>query len=390
MSQVKSSTSLSDDVVAIVIDMGTSLCRAGYSGEEIPRTIFPNVVGRRNRESDTKTEKSAVNFCVGDEAILKKSTHQLKLSRPIERGVVRNWDDVENILGYTISHELQAEPEDHPLLITEVPLSPKSNREKMAELIFEDFKCPALFFGNQGMLSLFAANVSTGLSLSIGEGVTHMVPVSDGHPLVHATVRLGFGGQDITDYLLTLLTEQGHSFTTTEDRGHINTVKEKYSYVSFDSKAELAAVRSKEEEIDKTYELPNGEKIVVGEERFRCTEVLFNQSLVGMDLYEGIHDMTYKAVTKCDMVLRRHMLENIVLSGGTTLCPGLQDRLEKEVQLLAPDTLNVRVVAEPQRQHACWVGGAIYASLSTFDKLCISRDSYEEYGPNVTHTKGFC
>ena len=389
MTEARSTTSLSDEVVTIVIDVGTSLCRAGFSGEEIPRTIFPTVVGRSIEEKATQDEKSAVNFSIGDEAVLKRTEHKLKLSHPVERGVVSNWDDFENILGYAISHELHSEPEDHPLLITEVPLSPKSNREKIAELIFEDFKFPALFFGNQGMLSLFAANVSTGLSLSSGEGVTHVVPVSEGQPLSHATLRLGFGGQDITDYLLTLLTEQGHSFTTRDERTHVHTIKEKYSYVSFDSKAELESVRSKEEDIDKSYELPNGEKIVVGEERFRCTEVLFNQSLIGMDLYDGIHDMAYKAITRCDMVLRRPLLENIVLSGGTTLCPGFQERLEKEVQLKAPPTLNVKVVAEPQRQHACWVGGAIYASLSTFHEMCISRDSYEEHGPHVTHMKGY-
>ena len=376
-----------EETVALVLDVGSTLCRAGFSGEEAPRTTFPTVIGR---PPDSGGVNDEVNFVVGEEAFRKRDSHGHKLTCPLQRGVVSNWDDMENILSYAIYHELHAVPEEHPLLLTEPPLNLKANREKIAELIFEDFKSPSLYLGNQGMMALFAANCSTGLSVTVGNGLTHVVPVNDGHPLTHATIQLDYAGQDLTDLLMTLLTEQGHSFSRAVDREHVCATKEALCYVAFDFDAETQAVQGGEEDVNKTHTLPDGTKITLGEERFRTPEVLFCQSMVGRDLYEGVHDMAYSAITKCDMLLRRPLFENVVVSGGTTLLPGFCERLEKELHLKAPPSVNVKVAlgkGDAARRHACWVGGAIYASLSTFEKACISRENYEEYGPTVTTRK---
>ena len=376
-----------EETVALVLDVGSTLCRAGFSGEETPRTTFPTIIGR---PPDSGGVNDEVNFAVGEEAKKKRDAQGFKLTCPLLRGVVSNWDDMENILSYAIYHELHAVPEEHPLLITEPPLNLKTNREKIAELIFEDFKSPALYLGNQGMMALFAANCSTGLSVSVGNGLTHVVPVSDGLALTHATIQLDYAGQDLTDLLMTLLTEQGHSFSRAVDREHVCAAKEALCYVAFDFDAEMQAVRGGEEDVTKTHTLPDGTKITLGEERFRSPEVLFQQSMVGRDLYEGVHDIAHCAIAKCDMLLRRPLFENVVVSGGTTLLPGFCERLEKELHLKAPPSVHVKVASgrsSAARQHACWVGGAIYASLSTFEKVCIGREDYEEYGPTIMTRK---
>lgn len=376
-----------EETVALVLDVGSTLCRAGFSGEEAPRTTFPTIIGR---PPDSGGVNDEVNFAVGEEAKKKRDAQGFKLTCPLLRGVVSNWDDMENVLSYAIYHELQAVPEEHPLLITEPPLNLKTNREKIAELIFEDFKSPALYLGNQGMMALFAANCSTGLSVSVGNGLTHVVPVSDGLALTHATIQLDYAGQDLTDLLMTLLTEQGHSFSRAVDREHVCAAKEALCYVAFDFDAEMQAVRGGEEDVTKTHTLPDGTKITLGEERFRSPEVLFQQSMVGRDLYEGVHDTAHCAIAKCDMLLRRPLFENVVVSGGTTLLPGFCERLEKELHLKAPPSVHVKVASgrsSAARQHACWVGGAIYASLSTFEKVCIGREDYEEYGPTIMTRK---
>ena len=372
-----------EETVALVLDVGSTICRAGFSGEESPRTTFPTIIGR---PPDTGGENVEVNFAVGEEARRKRDTQGFKLTCPLQRGAVSSWDDMENILSFAIYHELQAVPEEHPLLITEPPLSLRTNREKTAELIFEDFKSPALHLGNQGLMALFAANCTTGLSVSVGNGLTHVVPISDGIPLTHATIQLDYAGQDLTDLLMTMLTEQGHSFSRAVDREHVCAAKEELCYVAFDFDAELAAVQGGEEEVSKTHTLPDGTEITLKDERFRCPEVLFRQSVVGRDLYEGVHDMAHCAIAKCNMLLRRPLFENVVVSGGTTLLPGFCERLEKELHLKAPPSVHVKVASGKSgtaRQHACWVGGAIYASLSTFDKVCIGREDYEEFGPSV-------
>ena len=376
-----------EDTVALVLDVGSTLCRAGFSGEEAPRTTFPTIIGR---PPDSGGENDEVNFAVGEEARKKRDTAGFKLSCPLQRGVVSSWDDMENILSFAIYHELHAVPEEHPLLITEPPLNLKTNREKLAELIFEDFKSPALHLGNQGLMALFAANCTTGLSVSVGNGLTHLVPVNDGLPLSHATIQLDFAGQDLTELLMTMLTEQGHSFSRAVDREHVCAAKEALCYVAFDFEAEMQAAQGGEEDVSKIHTLPDGREITLREERFRSPEALFRQSMVDRDLYEGVHDMAHCAIAKCDMLLRRPLFENVVVSGGTTLLPGFCERLEKELHLKAPPTVHVKVTSgrsSTARQHACWVGGAIYASLSTFDKVCIGREDYEEHGPTVMTRK---
>jgi actin-related protein len=125
--------------------------------------------------------------------------------------------------------------------------------------------------------------------------------------------------------------------------------------------------------------------ITVGNERFRCPEVLFQPSSLGIEAY-GIQDVTYNSIMKCDMDIRKSFYTNILLSGGTTMFPGFPDRLKKEITALAPSTMKVNV-ARPDRKYSVWIGGSILASQQRFQKLWISKKEYNEYGPTIVHRK---
>jgi actin-related protein len=86
--------------------------------------------------------------------------------------------------------------------------------------------------------------------------------------------------------------------------------------------------------------------ITIGNERFRCPEVLFSPSMVGMEA-NGIHDTTFNSIMKCDVDIRKDLYSNIVLSGGTTMFPGIADRMSKEITALAPSAMKIKVVAPP-------------------------------------------
>eukprot|EP00955_Chlamydomonas_euryale_P056696 356529-Chlamydomonas_euryale.AAC.5 len=140
--------------------------------------------------------------------------------------------------------------------------------------------------------------------------------------------------------------------------------------------------------IDKAYELPDGQVITVGHERFRCSEVLFQPSMIGLEQV-GIHDTSFNSIMKCDVDIRKDLYSNIVLSGGTTMFPGISERMSKEITALAPSAMRIKVVAPPERKYSVWIGGSILASLTTFQQMWIAKAEYDESGPSIVHRKCF-
>ncbi|KAL4579799.1 hypothetical protein LXL04_015965 [Taraxacum kok-saghyz] len=400
-----------EEIPPLVFDIGSGTVKAGFAGDDAPKAIYPTIVGRP-RQTGVLMGMGQNDAYIGDEAI--SSSGMLTLNYPIEHGVVRNWDDMEKIWHHTLYNELHVAPEEHPVLLTEAPLNPKPNREKMTQVMFETFNVPAMYVAIGSVLTMYSNGRTAEFwhlilfgqlvkllekfldqiskKCRVGfrrdrESVSHTIPIYDGYAISHAINRLDLAGRDLTEYLKRILFERGYAFNTITEREVVRDLKEKLTYVALDYEKEFKTAKNSVV-VEKNYELPDGQVITMGAERFRCPEVLFQPYIIGIE-DAGIHEMTYDSIMKCDINLRSEMFGYIMLSGGSTLFPGISDRMTKEITALAPGGIKIKVVAPPERKYSVWIGGSIFASLNTFQQIWISQDEYNESGPSVVHKKCF-
>ncbi|CAF1467846.1 unnamed protein product [Rotaria sordida] len=371
-----------DEIYSIVIDNGSGTIKAGIAGDDSPRVIIPSVVGRL-RHSKTLPETSQTDLFIGYKALNNKEI--LSVHYPIEHGIITNWDDMEKIWHHIFYNELHVVPEEHPVLLSEASLNPIANREKMAKILFEQFNTPAMYVANQGVLSFYTLGRTAGIILEIGDGVSHTVPINEGYAIPHAISRVDIAGRDLTDFMVRLLAERGYAFTTTAEREIVRDMKEKLGYVALDFEQELITTKHSNI-IEKNYELPDGQRITIGNERFRCSEAIFTPTIIGQREL-GIAELLYDSIMKCDIDIRSIFYSNSLLSGGTTMFPGFADRMQKEMTKLAPPNRRIRIVAAPDRKLSAWIGGSILGSLSTFQRMWITKQEYNESGPSIVHRK---
>ncbi|XP_053315750.1 actin-related protein T3 [Spea bombifrons] len=367
---------------AVILDNGSGLIKIGFSGEKEPRFVYTNIIGRP-KAKPVMIGAGQKDFYVGEEAQARRGI--LSISYPVEHGVVTSWEDMELIWKYVYYHDLKINSCERPVLVTEPPLNPLSNREKTVEIFLEELSAPAIYVAIQAALALYCCGRITGCVVDIGDGVTHTVPIYQGYCLPHAVLRLDLAGRDLTDYLMRILNESGISLISTAEREIVKEIKEKLCYVAFDIDLEMS---KRVEEVEKEYTLPDGKVVTVHNQRYRCPETLFKPANIGMEA-SGIHKLCFNTIMKCDVDLRNSLYCNVMLSGGSSLFSGIGERMAKELINLVPEDSEVKVFTPPERMLSAWMGGSILSSLPGFQQLWITQEEFKEVGPNIVHRKCF-
>eukprot|EP01083_Nonionella_stella_P242504 845867_1 len=332
-----------DEECAVVCDNGSGMMKAGYAGDDAPRAVFPTIIGRPRHAGGggMGLSMAARDAYVGDEAQAKRGI--LSMHRPMEGGVITNWDDMERIWHHTWYNELRIGPEEYPFLMTESPFSPQLQREKSTQIMFERFNVPKFYLISTSLLACYSHDEQiTAVVLESGDGGTTVTPIYEGYTLsVDKENSLDLTGTMFTEYLSKLLTQnKGYSFTTTREKEDVLRIKQN-CYCALDYDKELVKSQNTtdiqlEHKLGRAYwyvgyDLPDAETITVNESRFQCCEPLFDPQRIGIENRGGVHQMIYDAVMNCDADTRIDLFSNIVVAGGNTMFKGFQERLELEM-----------------------------------------------------------
>ncbi|ENH70752.1 Actin-related protein 2 [Fusarium oxysporum f. sp. cubense race 1] len=390
----------------IVLDGGTGFLKVGYAAQNFPEHQYPSIVGRPILRSEEQTDSDVVikDIMCGDEAAAART--MLQISYPMENGIVKKWDDMEHLWDYTFYEKLKVDPTGQKILLTEPPMNPLKNREKMCEVMFDRYNFGGVYVAIQAVLALYAqvganqcgVGLSSGVVVDSGDGVTHIVPVYESVVLNHLTKRLDVAGRDVTRNLIKLLLRRGYALNRTADFETVRQIKEKLCYVSYD--LELDKRLSEDTTVlVEDYTLPDGRVIRVGSERFEAPECLFQPHLVDSES-PGLGEFLFNTIQSADVDIRSSLFKAIVLSGGSSMYPGLPSRLEKELKQLwltralqgNPERLSkfkVRIEDPPRRRHMVFLGGAVLANImADKESMWVTKAEWEEEGTRVLEKLG--
>ncbi|GAA5939032.1 actin family protein [Sporobolomyces koalae] len=429
-----------DEVGAVVLDIGSGTVRAGYAGEDAPKTLFPTAYSTLPA-SDPAQSPSYVH---GISAHLYRP--HATIDTFVTDGIVTDWNAAERALDHAFADRMRlASLEDYPLLATEPSWNPKENREKMCELAFEKWNAPAYYAVDKAVMSSFASGKGSALIVDIGEELMSVVPIYDGFVLRKAIQKQPCAGNLVSEVLLAHLESQSvpvtprylvktkevvaanHPANASLREERVPKDADSATTSSYHRSQELRVMHEMKETVcevmtptwddaaaqakpTRPFEFPDGYNSNFGHLRLTAPEILFNPARFlpqqfktraptpslstiashAPSAFLPIHNLISNSLQQIDPDLQATLLGNIVVTGGTTLLPGFVERLQHEIQTIAPG-MKIKIHApasSAERTHSSWLGGSILASLGTFHQLWIGKDEYQEVGKSVVHRRG--
>mmetsp|Transcript_9929 Transcript_9929/g.29776 ORF Transcript_9929/g.29776 Transcript_9929/m.29776 type:complete len:413 (-) Transcript_9929:251-1489(-) len=396
---------------AVVIDNGTGYCKMGYAGNCEPNFIIPSVIATKEPKQARKDWHGVedMDFWIGDEALSRAGEYTVNY--PIRHGIVENWDAMERYWQRCMFKYLRCDPEEHNFLLTEPPMNTPENRELTAEIMFETYNVKGLYIAVQAVLALAAswtskqvvARTLTGTVVDAGDGVTHVIPVSDGYVIGSCIKHIPLAGRDITNFIQLLMRERESGMPADEAMEIARRVKEQYCYVCPDMAKEF---KKYDEDPRRWVRETAGNtkrgiawKVDVAYERFLGPEIFFNPEICNPDYTTPLPNVIDATIQASPIDCRRGLYKNIVLSGGSTMFKDFGRRLQRDIKRcvdersrkaeqlsngrIKPTPTDVNVISHHMQRFAVWFGGSMLASTPEFHNVVHTRQQYEEYGPSI-------
>ena len=371
------------DKSSIIIDCGSGYCKAGFSGEIDPTVVIPTAVWHpQSNNMITTDDQSSLLF--GNKAL---EAENGVLVRPIEKRKIVKWNDMELFLDNLFNNELKIKTEDYCIFMTEPPLTTKSSRETLTQILFEKFNAPFIFITNGAVLTSYGACKYSGLVLDVGYDSSIAVPIEYGYPYSSCIQTMDVGGKDVSEYLIKLLVKKGYE--EKKIKNNISLIKEKYCYIEDEKNAKI---KNDEKKIESTkFNLPDGTEINIDKERVIGPEILFHPEMINKTL-GGIDYIFCSALSLIDHTTKNKFEgDNLIIAGGSTLFDGFINRLQSEIDKDFGGKYKNRmnIINIKERKNLQWIGASIYSLMHIFKGLCTSREEYNNYGTEAVHNKCF-
>lgn len=366
---------------AIIQDSGSEFTKIGFSGEDEPLSTFHSIIGRPNFQELVAAESK--EYYIGNDAY--KNRGLLSFAYPIKRGTIEQWDDFCKLQRYGFENELRVDPSEYPVHITEPIQAPKKQRIDLLKYFFEELDAPLFYISNQALQSVYATGNTTGLAIECGDGVTQIVPVSNGFTLKHASCKIELAGRDVTEFLMDTIYLGNYHISDHAMYEIVREMKESVGKVAKDYDVEQKAYQGKDG-ISESYKQPDGHVYEVKHQAIMASELLFKPTLDCRDI-PGQHWFANDCINKADIDLRPELCSLINFSGGGSMQNGFTERFQQELQSLVPDDCTVNVNAPDDRKNLCWLGGSVLTSLSSFESMWITKQEYEEFGESILQKK---
>eukprot|EP01130_Rhizamoeba_saxonica_P012683 TRINITY_DN537_c0_g1_i1.p1 TRINITY_DN537_c0_g1~~TRINITY_DN537_c0_g1_i1.p1 ORF type:complete len:408 (+),score=84.26 TRINITY_DN537_c0_g1_i1:48-1271(+) len=400
----------------IIIDIGTSTTKLGESGNDVPSAIIPSVVGicyTNGNENfvgsgpkevgvdnmDIENNNEDYTYYVGSNrlSIPNSNTDVVPV---MERGIVSDWNALEKLLDHSLYDRIRVSPDDNPVLLAESVVSPPEHRSRLTELLFEKYNSIGVFFGKNPTLATYSVGRGTGLVLDIGGGVTVSSAVWDGYVLKKSIHTSELSGQVLSTMLYDVMSRKNitvqprYTFKKELNNGEwsinrktIDGITTSYNHyhvmnIIDDMKETVCSLKSTN---SKTFELPDNTKVPIDSEIVNIPEQLFNTD---HNETSTVTDLVMSSIVATDIGGRSDLLNNIIITGGSSLFPGLKERFKKDFKALS-NSQSFSLVTSPDydRSFSVWMGGSILTSIESFNRLWITKEEYEEFGAGTIERK---
>ncbi|KAI1128694.1 chromatin remodeling and histone acetyltransferase complexes subunit putative [Nemania abortiva] len=453
-----------DEVSALVLDAGYCHTRAGFAGEDVPKSVLPSFYGSL-KNSNTDSTTTTYRDIFGDECLYPRSDFEVKNYMSRSESVVEDWDAATKIWEHMLIKRLQPDREpalrngqsatatdgegdvamedaeaqekplaENPLLMTEAPWNTGKAREKAIEIAMENWGCPAFWMSRTPVCAAFAAGKASALVIDVGGANTSVTAIHDGMILKRSIQKSPIGGLWLSQQIRTMWDSNEPKVNvvpyfmienkTPVDAGAPAQAKLRNfpfevtpSYRAYEEERLLTEFKESVVEVwrgpgrylnpgneelvksqpGRVFEMPDGANQMWREQRYRVSEGMWDENAAlpitnadgSTSKAQTIPEMIKACLGAVEVDIRANLLGNVVVTGGTSLLNGFNDRLNNELMAMHPG-MKIKLHAAgltTERRFGAWIGGSILASLGTFHQMWISRKEYEENGVNIVEKR---